>query len=480
MFERYTEKSRRVIFFARYEASQFGSPHIETEHLLLGLLREDKALANRFLHRLASVESIKKQIESRTVVREKISTNVDLPLSDDLKRVLADAAEEADRLSHKFIGTEHLLLGLLREENCFAAQLLKERGVEIDAVRGEIARSPMDPGRGFGSGASPASTVCRDLTQAAIEGQLEPVIGRVAEVDALIAVLSSRYRRSAVLVGERGVGKTAIVEALAERIARQDAPESLASKRILALDSTATGNWMRAGRRIEDVSSLMRVLGSTSADAIVFIDDLFDLLAAIAKSELPNSAAIRRHELLSNLKQCIAACTSSEYSEAVAAIPWLGTSFRPVYVRPLDEETSLAVLRARKGSLEQFHQVTYADEALKFAVHIGSASGDPLPARALELLDAAGALARLRQPPLPAEIAELKKRIAVISQRLEDAIANHEFEKARFYSEEQRKERENLRTLCEQHHFDEAAQGTVGPELLEEVLAQWSKYPYTP
>ena len=141
MFERYTEKARRVIFFARYEASQFGSPYIETEHLLLGLLREDKALANRFLRSQAAIESIRKQIEAHTTVREKVSTSVDLPLSHECKRVLAYGAEEAERLNHKHIGTEHLLLGLLREEKCFAAEILHERGLRLSQVREEIARS---------------------------------------------------------------------------------------------------------------------------------------------------------------------------------------------------------------------------------------------------------------------------------------------------------------------------------------------------
>jgi ADP-ribose pyrophosphatase YjhB (NUDIX family) len=144
MFERYTEKARRVIFFARYEASQFGSPYIETEHLLLGLLREDKALTNRFLRSHASVESIRKQIEGHTTIREKVSTSVDLPLSNECKRVLAYAAEEAERLSHKHIGTEHLLLGLLREEKCFAAEILHERGLRLSAIREELARSTQE------------------------------------------------------------------------------------------------------------------------------------------------------------------------------------------------------------------------------------------------------------------------------------------------------------------------------------------------
>ena len=174
MFERYTEKARRVIFFARYEASQFGSPYIETEHLLLGLLREDKALSNRFLRSHASVESIRKQIEAHTTIREKVSTSVDLPLSNECKRVLAYAAEEAERLSNKHIGTEHLLLGLLREEKCFASEILLERGLRLSVVRDELAKTTQEraPQTARNRESSILAEFSRDLTQAALDGQL--------------------------------------------------------------------------------------------------------------------------------------------------------------------------------------------------------------------------------------------------------------------------------------------------------------------
>ena len=179
MFERYTEKARRVIFFARYEASQFGSPYIETEHLLLGLLREDKALANRFLRSHAAVESIRKQIEGHTTIREKVSTSVDLPLSHECKRVLAYGAEEAERLNHKHIGTEHLLLGLLREEKCFAAEILHERGLRLSTIREELARSQSEKvASNRPKESSLLAEFSRDLTQAAMDNSLDPLIGR--------------------------------------------------------------------------------------------------------------------------------------------------------------------------------------------------------------------------------------------------------------------------------------------------------------
>src|ERR1700760_232403 len=230
MFERYTEKARRVIFFARYEASQFGSPYIETEHLLLGLLREDKALTNRFLRSHASVESIRKQIEQHTTVREKVSTSVDLPLSNECKRVLAYAAEEAERLSHKHIGTEHLLLGLLREEKCFAAEILSERGLRLAAIRDELQRTTQEkPASQASTGTkqqggnqqeqSMLAEFSRDLTQAATDQQLDPLVGRDFEVERVIQILCRRTKNNPVLIGEPGVGKTAIVEGLAQKIA---------------------------------------------------------------------------------------------------------------------------------------------------------------------------------------------------------------------------------------------------------------------
>ena len=242
MFEKYTEKARRVIFFARYEASQFGQPYIETEHLLLGLLREDKALTSRFLRsNHASVEYIRRQVESHTTIRESISTSVDLPLSNESKRVLFYAGEEAQELGHKHVGTEHLLLGLLREENCFAAQILHDRGLRLLATREEIAKTPEQPAA-RGPESTPAE-LFTDLVQSATAGQLESVLGRDLELESIIEILCSRHNRNPLLIGEPGVGKNAIVEGLAQRIADGQVPAALANKRILALepDSSPAG-----------------------------------------------------------------------------------------------------------------------------------------------------------------------------------------------------------------------------------------------
>src|SRR5579862_699798 len=205
MFERYTEKARRAVFFARYEASQFGTPHIETEHLLLGLLREDRALANRFLRSGASIETIRKQIEGRLGLGAKISTSVDLPLSLESKRVLEYAVEEAERLSNKHIGTEHLLLGLLREEKCFAAEILRERGLRLSNIREELLRSQSEKvATARPKESSLLSEFSRDLTQAAMDNTLDPLVGRESELERVIQILCRRTKNNPVLIGEPG------------------------------------------------------------------------------------------------------------------------------------------------------------------------------------------------------------------------------------------------------------------------------------
>ena len=500
MFERYTEKARRVIFFARYEASQFGSPYIETEHLLLGLLREDKALTNRFLRSHASVESIRKQIEAHTTIREKVSTSVDLPLSNECKRVLAYAAEEAERLGHKHIGTEHLLLGLLREEKCFASEILQERGLKLAQIRDELARVTQEkvPPQPRQRESSLLAEFSRDLTQAAMDGELDTVVGRDLEIEGLVEVLSSRAHKNPVLIGERGVGKTAIVEGLAQRVADAKASSFLAEKRILVLDPQSIAGSTKDRQQIEEGTnpatkllaelrkvgervSLAKVLANASG-IILFIDDLRVLLPPVQPSGSPDGAGILRSVLSRGLIQFIGASTPSEFAAVIQAAPWIGDCFRTVLVRPMDEESTLRVLQACKQRYERFHCVAYADDALECAVR-SSGSYLPersLPGKALELLDAAGARVKLRETSVPEDVAEVMKRIKFIVHRMDSAIANHEFEKAKFYSDEERKERENLRILQEKYHLEDSAASTVSREDVEETIKRWAAYPFCP
>jgi ATP-dependent Clp protease ATP-binding subunit ClpC len=482
MFERYTEKARRVIFFARYEASQFGSPYIEAEHLLLGLLREDKALTNRFLRSHASIESIRKQIEGRTPIREKVSTSVDLPLSQECKRVLAYAAEEAERLVHKHIGTEHLLLGLLREDKSFAAEILHERGLRLSTLREELSRVQNDKA----TNSRPKETsllgeFSRDLTQSALENQLDPLIGREAELERVVQILCRRTKNNPVLIGEPGVGKTAIVEGLAQRIADGDVPSFLADKRILALDlSLIVAGTKYRGQFEERLKTIMKEL-MEAQNAIIFIDELHTLVGAGSAEGSLDAANILKPALSRGEIQCIGATTPAEYRKSIEKDRSLERRFQAVKVPPPNEGEGVKILFGIKDRYEKFHAVTYTDEALNAAVyHSNRYIPDRyLPDKAVDLVDEAGARVKLRQSSLPEEMIDVQKRIKFVVHRMENAIANHEFEKARFYSDEERKERENLRLLREKYNIDETAMGVVTREDIEEVVSRWTGVPVT-
>ena len=482
MFERYTEKARRVIFFARYEASQFGSPYIESEHLLLGLIREDKALANRFLRSHAAVESIRKQIEAHTQVREKVSTSVDLPLSHECKRVLAYAAEEAERLSHKHIGTEHLLLGLLREEKCFAAEILHERGLRLATIREELARSQSD--KLLSNRPKESSLLAefsRDLTQSAIDGALDPLVGRANEVERVIQILCRRTKNNPVLIGEPGVGKTAIVEGLAQRIADGVVPSFLAEHRILALDlSLIVAGTKYRGQFEERLKTIMKEL-MENQNAIIFIDELHTLVGAGSAEGSLDAANILKPALSRGEIQCIGATTPAEFRKSIEKDRSLERRFQAVKVNPPTEEEAVQVLFGIKDRYEKFHAVAYTDEAVEAAVYTSSRYIPDrfLPDKAIDLVDEAGARVKLRQTTMPDEIAEVHKRIKFIVHRMENAIANHEFEKARFYSDEERKERENLRLLREKYNLDESAAAAVTKDDIEDVVVRWTGVPIT-
>jgi ATP-dependent Clp protease ATP-binding subunit ClpC len=482
MFERYTEKARRVIFFARYEASQFGSPYIETEHLLLGLLREDKTLANRFLRSHAAVESIRKQIEGHTTIREKVSTSVDLPLSHECKRVLAYGAEEAERLSHKHIGTEHLLLGLLREEKCFAAEILHERGLRLSTIREELQRSQSEKvSSNRPKESSLLAEFSRDLTQSAMDSALDPLIGRDHELERVVQILCRRTKNNPVLIGEPGVGKTAIVEGLAQKISEGDVPSFLADKRILALDlSLIVAGTKYRGQFEERLKTIMKEL-MENQNAIIFIDELHTLVGAGSAEGSLDAANILKPALSRGEIQCIGATTPAEFRKSIEKDRSLERRFQAVKVPPPSEADAVKVLFGIKDRYEKFHAVGYTDEAIEAAVYTSSRYIPDrfLPDKAIDLIDEAGARVKLRATTLPSDLADIQKRIKFIVHRMENAIANHEFEKARFYSDEERKERENMRQLREKYNLDDTSTGVVTKDDIEDVVARWTGVPMT-
>src|SRR6058998_322106 len=480
MFERYTERARRVIFFARYEASQFGSTTIETEHLLLGLIREDKNLTNRFLRNHSSIESIRKEIEGRTTIREKVSTSIDLPLSNECKRILAYAAEEAERLNHRHIGTEHLLLGILREEKCVAAEILHERGLRLNAIREELARSVVDRQTLIKPKETPLlSEFSRDLTQAAMDGVLDPLVGRDAEVERLTQILCRRTKNNPVLIGEPGVGKTAIVEGLAQKIVEGDVPSYLADKRILALDlSLIVAGTKYRGQFEERLKTIMKELVE-NPNAIVFIDELHTLVGAGSAEGSLDAANILKPALSRGEIQCIGATTPAEYRKSIEKDRSLERRFQAIKVAPPSERETVKILHGIKEKYENFHQLKYTDEAIEASVYLSNRyiSDRFLPDKAIDLIDEAGARVKLRATSIPEEMINIQRRIRVIDGRIESAISAQEFEKAARYRLEEDLEQENLQVIKERWKLRTTVPLKVTREDIEEVIARWTGIP---
>src|SRR5450830_1894647 len=436
MFERYTERARRVLFFARYEASQLGSISIETEHLLLGLIREGKGLTSRIFARShLSLENIRKEIEGRTVFREKVSTSVEIPFSAETKRVLQFAAEEADRLLHNYIGTEHLLLGILREERSVAASILMEHGMRLNTVREDAVQLLDEKTTLTRAKETPLlSEFSRDLTEAAAKNQLDPLVGRAGEVERVQQVLCRRTKNNAVLIGEPGVGKTAIVEGLAQRIVFGDVPHFLTDKRLLALD----------------------------------------LSLIVAASIL--KPALSRGEI-----RCIGATTPAEYRKYIEKDRSLERRFQAVKVDAPSETETIEVLLGIKDRYEQFHHVEYTNEAIEAAVYQSSRyiTDRFLPDKAIDLVDEAGARAKLREAGFSSEeFGEINRTIRVAVEQMETAVSEKNFEKAQFYREQEVQARENLQFVREK--FDvktNTRRVSVGKADIDEVVSKWTGVP---
>src|SRR3989440_4140545 len=400
MFERYTEKARRVIFFARYEASQFGAQAIDAEHILLGLLREDKQLTQKFFRSPHStVESIRREIESRTPLRDKVSASVDLPLSASAKRVLSFAADESERLQHRHIGTEHLLLGILREDKSTAAEILYERGLRLSQIREDLMRAHQNERALAAKKDAPhLAEFSRDLTEAAMTDQLDPLIGREAEIERVIQILCRRTKNNPVLIGEPGVGKTAIVEGLAQRIVSGEVPSFLENKRILSLDlSLIVAGTKYRGQFEERLKQIMRELVE-NPQYIIFIDELHTLVGAGSAEGSLDAANILKPALSRGEIQCIGATTPAEFRKSIEKDRSLERRFQAVKVPPPTEEEAVSILDGVRERYEAFHQVRYTEDAIEAAVYQSNRYIPDrfLPDKAIDVIDEAGARVKLR------------------------------------------------------------------------------------
>jgi ATP-dependent Clp protease ATP-binding subunit ClpC len=433
MFERYTERSRRVIFFARYEALQYGSPVIAPEHILLGLLREDKTLARRFFtfQSNVSVEALRREVEERIVLRDRIPQSAELHLSAETKKVLFYAGEESRQLGSRGIGPEHILLGIAREERCVAAEVLLHFGLRAQDVRDELSRrEPALPGGADAEGDSGKKQglqeFTRDLTKDAASGKLDPLVGRENEIERLIEILCRRTKNNPVLIGEAGVGKTAIIEGLAQRIVNRSVPTFLENKRILALDlSSVVAGTKYRGQFEERLKKIIAEL-KDSDDNIVFIDEMHTLVGAGSAEGTLDAANILKPALSRGEIQCIGATTPGEYRKSVEKDRALERRFQAVKVAPPNEEEALTIIEGIVGRYEAFHQIRYSREALEAAVHQSNRyiADRFLPDKAIDVLDEAGARAKLRYQnettgePTWRETVENWKRVAASDDQL--------------------------------------------------------------
>jgi ATP-dependent Clp protease ATP-binding subunit ClpC len=482
MFERYTERARRVLFFARYEASQLGSVSIETEHLLLGLIREGKGLTSRIFARShLSLETIRKEIEGRTVFREKVSTSVEIPFSAETKRVLQYAAEEADRLLHNYIGTEHLLLGILREERSVAATILMEKGMRLNAVREDIVQLLNEKTTLTRVKETPLlAEFSRDLTDAAMKSQLDPLVGRHEELERVQQVLCRRTKNNAVLIGEPGVGKTAIVEGLAQKIVCGDVPHFLADKRILALDiSLIVAGTKYRGQFEERLKAIMKEL-IENPNIIVFIDELHTLVGAGSAEGSLDAANILKPALSRGEIRCIGATTPSEYRKYIEKDRSLERRFQAIKVDPPSEKETIQVLMGVKDRYEQFHHVEYTTEAIEAAVYQSSRyiTDRFLPDKAIDLVDEAGARAKLREAAYSEEFGEINKSIRVAVEQMETAVTAKDYQKAEFFREQEAVARESLQFVREKFDVKTSTRRVVvGKGDIDEVVAKWTGVP---
>ena len=484
MFERYTERARRVLFFARYEASQLGSISNETEHLLLGLIREGKGLTSRLFSRShISLESIRKEIEGRTIFREKVSTSVEIHFSTETKRVLQQASEEADRLLHNYIGTEHLLLGLLREERSVASSILSEKGMRLNSVREDIVQLLNEKTTLSQVKETPLlAEFSRDLSDSAMKNELDPLVGRTVELERVQQVLCRRTKNNAVLIGEPGVGKTAIVEGLAQRVACGDVPHFLADKRILALDiSLIVAGTKYRGQFEERLKAIMKELAE-SPNIIVFIDELHTLVGAGSAEGSLDAANILKPALSRGEIRCIGATTPAEYRKYIEKDRSLERRFQAVAVEPPTESETLQILDGIKDRYETFHHVKYKTEAMHAAVFQSSRyiTDRFLPDKAIDLVDEAGARAKLREAGCSEEFSEINKSIRVAVEQMENATAQKDYERAQFFREQEALARENLQFVREKFDVNSGIHNVeVEKSDIDEVVSKWTGVPAT-
>jgi ATP-dependent Clp protease ATP-binding subunit ClpC len=479
MFEKYNEKARRALFFARYEASKLGSRVIESEHVLLGVLREGEEIVAELLRRFRlKPEELRREIEGERVFVERISSTAELPLSEESKKVLAYASHEAESMLHATVGSEHLLIGLLRVEGCLANRILGQHGIDVFVVRDEVLAIAKERDASQQKKDLPfLSEYGRDLTVLAAQAGFDPLIGREREVERIVEILSRRTKNNPILLGEPGVGKTAIVEGLAQRIQDGQVPVFLATKRIVALDlSLIVAGTKYRGQFEERLKGILKELRENK-ELIVFIDEIHALIGAGSAEGSLDAANILKPALSRGEIACIGATTLKEYRKYIEKDRSLLRRFQSILVPPPSAEQTLDILAGVRDRYESFHRVHYTDGALRTAIYQSTRyiADRHQPDKAIDVIDEAGAKVKLRKARDTQNLRRLELEVRQVVKDMKAAISDKAFERAVYLREreiELREDVERLRVGAE----DESPQEVTARDI-EEVIASWTGIP---
>ncbi len=506
----FTERVRKVLAMAREEAARLHHEYVGTEHILLGLIREGEGVAAAVLQSLnVDLDEIQQKIED-TVKKGKAAqaTGPDLPYTSRAKKVLELAMSEARELNHSYVGTEHLLLGLLREEKGIAAQVLTDSGVNLDAARAETLRllgteMPQGgtPTAQASSGATPGGTAsgggakaekksktpaldhfCRDLTALAAEGALDPTIGRAKEIERVMEVLSRRKKNNPVLIGEPGVGKTAIVEGLAQLISGGNCPDNLRDNRVLSLDMAAViaGTKYR-GQFEERLKAVMNEIAQNK-NVILFIDELHTLVGAGAAEGAIDASNMLKPALARGELQCVGASTLNEYRKYIEKDGALERRFQTVIVDPPSVDETVEILKGLRKKYEDHHRVTIPDSTLMAAAKLSERyiTDRFLPDKAIDVIDEAGARARLAAQVPPADVADLRAQLDQVNVDKEGAVRDQNFEKAASLRDRERELQSEIRQRQEEwEQRRQSFRPVLGEEEISFIVSRWTGIPVT-
>jgi ATP-dependent Clp protease ATP-binding subunit ClpC len=496
----FTDRVRKVLAMAREEAIRLQHDYVGTEHILLGLIREGEGVAAAVLTNLdVDLEQIHERVEESVRKGKATIALGELPYTSRAKKVLEFAMAEAREFNHSYVGTEHLLLGLLREEKGIAAQVMNSLGVSLEEARGETLKvlgsdvSPSEPA-GIGGGGSGASVgkgdkksktpaldhFCRDLTELARQGKLDPTIGRSDEIERVVEILCRRKKNNPVLIGEPGVGKTAIVEGLAQLISRGEITEALKDYRVLALDMAAViaGTKYR-GQFEERLKAVMSEIQQAQT-VILFIDEMHTLVGAGAAEGAIDASNMLKPSLARGELQCIGASTLNEYRKYIEKDGALERRFQPVIVDPPSAEETVEILKGLRGHYEDHHRIVIPDDAIENAAKLADRyiTDRFLPDKAIDVIDEAGARARIANAVPPPEVEELKEQLAEIATRKEEAIGNQDFERAAELRDE---EREFSQSIRQKQEAWEEERKSYRPEISSEdvafIVSRWTGVP---